>query len=349
MARPLRIDLAGGWYHVTSRGNERRAIYRDDQDRRHFLELLAELPDRFRVRVHGYVLMDNHYHLQLETPEANLSRAVQWLNVSYSVWFNRRHRRSGHLFQGRFKAVVTDTENWVVEVSRYLHLNPVRVGAHGLDKAGQQKGRAGLIDKPRPDEVRRRIATLRQYRWSSYRAYIGLEKEPAGLTCSNVRPRLGGRTAKEQREVYRQFVEDVLREGLPERPWERLEAGMILGSRAFVDKLSKLLRADLREQPAAKALRPTANFESIKKAVERLKGQKWEHFRDRHGDWGRDLGLYLARKHGGMKLKELGEAVGGMDYASVSATVKRFERRAQRERSLAEAVAQARELLNAKM
>ncbi len=334
---------------MTSRGNERRAIYRDDQDRRHFLELLAELPERFRVRVHGYMLMDNHYHLQLETPDANLSRAVQWLNVSYSVWFNRRHRRSGHLFQGRFKAVVTDTENWVLEVSRYLHLNPIRIGVHGLDKAAQQRSRAGLIDKPRADEVRRRIATLRQYRWSSYRAYVGLEKEPAGLTCGNVRQRVGGRTAKDQKESYRQFVENVLREGLPECPWERLEAGMILGSRAFVDMLSKHLRADVREQPEAKALRPAVNFESIKKAVERLKGEKWEEFRDRHGDWGRDLALYLARKRGGMKLKELGEAVGGMDYASVSATVKRFERRAQRERSVAKAVVHTQELLNAKM
>ena len=333
---------------MTSRGNERRTIYRDDKDRHHFLELLAELPERFRVRVHGYVLMDNHYHLQVDTPEANLSRAAHWLNVSYSVWFNRRHRRSGHLFQGRFKAVVTDTENWALEVNRYLHLNPVRTAAHGLDKARQHKSRAGLIDKPRPEEARQRIGILRQYRWSSYRAYVGLGREPEWLACRDLRRRLGGRTSQDQKESYRQFVENVLREGGPERPWERLVAGMILGSRAFVDKLSRHLRADVREQPEAKALRPAVNFERIKKTVERLKGEPWEEFRDRHGDWGRDLGLYLARKHGGMKLKELGESVGGMDYASVSATVKRFERRAQCERRVAKAVAQAEQLLNDK-
>ena len=127
MARALRIEIEGGRYHVTARGNERRPIFRKDSDRFHFLELLAELPGRFGVRVHAYVLMDNHYHLILETPEANLSRAVQWLNVSYSVWFNRRHRRSGHLLQGRFKAILLEEDQGLQQVARYLHLNPARV------------------------------------------------------------------------------------------------------------------------------------------------------------------------------------------------------------------------------
>jgi REP element-mobilizing transposase RayT len=122
MARPLRIERAGGWYHVTGRGNERRAIYRENRDREHFCELLGEMVERFGVRVHAYVLMDNHYHLILELREPNLSRAIQWLNVSYSVRFNRRHGRSGHLFQGRFKSVAVDPEGWGLEVSRYVHL-----------------------------------------------------------------------------------------------------------------------------------------------------------------------------------------------------------------------------------
>ena len=100
--------MADGWYHVTARGNERRAIFRDDRDRTRFVELLGELTERFGVRVHAYVLMDNHYHLLVSTPQGNLSAAMQWLGVSYSVWFNRRHGRAGHLFQGRFKAVVLE-------------------------------------------------------------------------------------------------------------------------------------------------------------------------------------------------------------------------------------------------
>ena len=108
MSRPLRINLAGGWYHVTARGHQRRAIYVDVTDRRHYLELLEEMIARHRVDVHAYVLMGNHYHLLVRTPEANLSRAIQWLNVSYSVWRNRRHRKCGSLFQGRFKAVMIE-------------------------------------------------------------------------------------------------------------------------------------------------------------------------------------------------------------------------------------------------
>ena len=124
MARPLRINRVNGRYHVTARGNERKAIYRDDRDRSHFLELLSEMVERYGVQLHAYVLMDNHYHLLLQTPEANLSRAVQWLNVSYGVWFNRRHHRAGHLFQGRFKALVVEDDSGWQEVARYVHLNP---------------------------------------------------------------------------------------------------------------------------------------------------------------------------------------------------------------------------------
>jgi len=114
-------------------------------------------------------LMNNHYHLLVETSQANLSRAMQWVNVSYSVWVNRRHRRMGHLFQGRFKAIILDRDESALELSRYVHLNPVRLARLGLDKAGQQRSRAGLRGKPDAVAVARRIAELRRYRWSSYR------------------------------------------------------------------------------------------------------------------------------------------------------------------------------------
>ena len=139
MARTVRIQRSGAWYHVTARGNEGRPIYRDQRDRRHFCELLAELVQSYRWRVHAYVLIDNHYHLMVETAEANLSRGMQWLNVSYSVWFNRRHQRAGHLFQGRYKAIVVDRLGWGLEVSRYVHLNPVRFERLGLGKGQRQR------------------------------------------------------------------------------------------------------------------------------------------------------------------------------------------------------------------
>jgi REP element-mobilizing transposase RayT len=196
MARPLRIEKPGGWYHVSARGNERKAIFRDDRDRRHFLEVLAEMVARFRVRLHGYVLMDNHYHLLLELIEPNLSRAVQWLNVSYSIWFNHRHGRSGHLFQGRFKSVVVSPEEWALSLSRYVHLNPVRIQTLGLSKTDRQVQRVGLSPTPNAAQVRERITLLRRYRWSSYRAYIGLERAPEWLECQTVLG-LGGQSWSE--------------------------------------------------------------------------------------------------------------------------------------------------------
>ena len=112
MARPLRVDRPDGWYHVTARGLERRDLFNDQRDRLHFLELLAEMTQLFRVQVHAYVLMSNHYHLVVQTPEANLSRAIQWLNVSYAAWFNRRNGRVGPLFQGRFKGLLVEDALW---------------------------------------------------------------------------------------------------------------------------------------------------------------------------------------------------------------------------------------------
>jgi hypothetical protein len=288
---------------------------------------LAESVATFRLALHVYVLMDNHYHLLVETSEANLGRAMQWLNVSYSVWFNRRHRRSGHLFQGRYKAIVVDPVGWGLELSRYVHLNPVRVRRLGLDKGARQRGRAGAGVKPQAQVVRERIATLRQYRWSSYRAYVGLAAAPAWLTCERVLALGGGRRGQPQRPAYREYVESAAREGLAESPWEQVTAQVVLGGAEFVRSLRRKVRGDPREQISVRHLRARPGLPEVIAAVEAVQGERWEQFRDRYGDSGRDLVLYLGRKAGGMKLRELAEAAGGIDYVSAGAAVKRFERR----------------------
>src|SRR5436309_3424459 len=117
MARPLRINRAGAWFHVAARGTGRKEIFLEDSYRWHWLELLEELVHRFRVQVHAYAMMSNHYHLLIETPEANLSKAMQWLQTSYSMWFNRKRGRVGPLFQGRYKALVVEPQSWGLEVS----------------------------------------------------------------------------------------------------------------------------------------------------------------------------------------------------------------------------------------
>ena len=190
MARALRIEIPGGRHHLTARGNERKDIFRDDTDRFHFLELLGEVSQRFGARVHAYALMHNHYHLLLETPEANLSAAMQRVNASYCVWFDPRHRRDGHLLQGRFKSlVVEDGAGWQ-EVARYVHLNPVRLKRLGLGKSGHGASHGGLPEPPAPEVLAERLSELRQFRWSSYRGCAGYAaplswvwREPLARSC----------------------------------------------------------------------------------------------------------------------------------------------------------------------
>ncbi len=334
MARALRINQAGGRYHATARGNERKAIFRGDTDRFHFLELLGELGERFGARVHAYVLMDNHFHLLLETPEANLSRAMQWLNVSYSVWFNRRHDRAGHLLQGRFKAsIVEDDAGWQ-EVARYVHLNPVRVAGLQLGKRQRAASRAGLAAKPKARIIAERLRLLREYRWSSYRGYAGygaplawVWREPLARLC-------GGRNAAGQRAALRRYTQQAVLQGTMERPWDRLIAGVVLGSRAFARRLRQGIRANPREQGQIKGLTEPVSWPAIVSVLEKAKGEPWERFRGRHGDWGRDAALWLGRRRGRLRLAQLGQLADGMDYTAVGQAVSRFGKRLEREAKL---------------
>lgn len=340
MARPLRIQKSGAWYHVTARGNERRPIYRDQRDRKHFCELLAELVERYRWMLLAYVLMNNHYHLMVETAEANLSLGMQWLNVSYSVWFNRRHQRVGHLFQGRYGAFIIDRLAWGLEVSRYLHLNPVRVEKLGLGKGQRQMDRLGVGKTPNATEVRARIELLRTYPWSSYRAYLGLEPAPAWLSCQSVRELLGGKPCAQQRQAYREHVESAVRQGLPESPWEKVIARVMLGGKEFVQNLRQRASGNAREQPGLKQLTRRPGLKDVIRAVERLKGQKWKQFRDQYGDTGRDLVLWFGRKRCGLKLQNLARRVGDLDYTAVSVAVKRFEQRRRQDKKLQHTITQ---------
>ena len=332
MARPLRIDVPGGWYHVTARGNERRAVFLDARDRDRFVGLLAELPGRFGVRVHAYVLMGNHWHTLIETPDANLSRVVQWVQVSYSVWFNRRHRRVGHLFQGRFKAIVFEAEELAWGLSQYVHLNPVRLKQLGLDKVAQGRSRAGLGSEPTAEVVAARLKRLREYRWSSYRAYTGLASVPEWLTTAIV---LGGTSGQAARQhAYAEETEAFVREGRVDPVWERLRGGVLLGGEQFLARMQAYLKGNHQEQAGLRQLQERPTLATAIAAVEGLKGQKWNRFRDVHGDWGRDLVLYLGRTRCGLTLQELAAVAGGVQYGSISAALQRFGRLVKADRAL---------------
>ena len=332
MARPLRIARAGAWHHITARGIERRDIFHGERDRKHWLELMPEFRDRFRLVVHAYVLMDNHFHLLVETPQPVLSGAMQWLQTSYSMWFNRKHQRVGPLFQGRYKAVVLEPESWALGVSRYIHLNPIRIRALRQSKSERQAARVGLSPAPDADVVRERLRRLRDYRWSSYRAYIDAETAPSWLTCERVLSLAGGRAPAESRQHYRKFTEEAVREGLPESPWEHLIGQVALGTRQWWQKLRSGLSGAAREQPQWKAVRPRASWDSVVKEVVRARGLPWDQFKGKRGDWGRDLAFYLGRQECGLTLRQLGAHADGVDYATVSAAIKRIAQRAQNER-----------------
>lgn len=334
MARPLRVLRADGWYHITARGNERQAIFRDDRDRQRFLSWIEESVELYGWFVHGYVLMPNHYHLLVQTPRANLSRVMQWLHTSYSVWFNRRHGRVGHLFQGRFTSILVEPESWALSLSGYLHLNPVRTRALGLDKSARARQRRGCDAPPTREQINRRVERLRAYRWSSYRAYIGLDRFPDWLHVAPVLQRIGNGSLSQQQHKYQQYVEHQIREGLPSTPWEQLVERTILGAERFVRQVRQQLSPKTRDVVGLKRLLHRGTFPEVITAVEALKGEPWSAFRDRYGDWGRDLAFYLGRKVAGLTLSELGQAAGGVDFRSVSAAISRFQRKLKRNKHL---------------
>jgi len=334
MARPLRCEFPGGWYHVTARGNERKNIFRDERDREHFVELLAELEARFGLEVHAFVLMDNHYHLLLRMRrEAGLSAGMQFLGVSYSVWFNRRHRRSGHLFQGRFKAVVVDFDTWGAELSRYIHLNPVRTRRHGLDKRARAADRAGLGEVVGKEEVVQRLAALRQHRWSSYPAYVGRGKGPAWLHTAETLAKFGKRS-KGSRE-YCRYVEEAIRSKWLESAWENLVGGLVLGGKELLEKVRRVTKADPGEQPGWKEIERRPGLPEIVAAVSRLRGEAWEDFGNRRGDWGRPMVLMAARRLAGINNRTLAAWMGGKDDSAVTQAVKRLEAKMRQSRKLA--------------
>ena len=239
MARPLRVEFSGAIYHLTSRGNARQKVFFTDADRELFLDTLSQVVSRYGWICHAYCLMANHYHLLVETPKANLSLGMRQLNGMYTQSFNRRHNRVGHLFQGRFKAILVEKESYLLELCRYIVLNLVRV---------KGKGEIG------------------GWKWSSYRATAGLASVPEFLSTDWILEQFGKNRAKAQKQ-YRAFV----REGLESRPWEELKGQIYLGSEAFIERHSPG-NQELKEIPRVqlKAVKPSLErifAKSGKKAI----------------------------------------------------------------------------------
>lgn len=346
MSRPIRIQHKDGWYHVVNRGIDRASIYRDDRDKKHFVDLLKGVSSRHMLEVHGYVLMGNHYHLILRVHEGNLSQGMQWVNVSYGIWFNRRHGRVGPLFQGRFKSVPVEGGGWLYRLSQYVHLNPVRVKWLGLDKRGRKQEGLGLKGVESAADASERLAVLRGHGWSSYKYYAGYERAPDWLHLAAILERAGGKSEGERAKNYRADLEGYVRGGYGEDWAARLRNGVAVGTDVFINRIKRGIKSVNREWLNKREIRHRHKFSEVVKAVEEVKGESWERFAGRHGDWGRDLVLRVARECTGMTLRELGEAAGGMDYGAVSVAVRRMENRLKEDRAIKTAFNHATQMLN---
>ncbi|MEO8218801.1 MAG: transposase [Acidobacteriota bacterium] len=288
MSRPLRLEHSGAIWHVTSRGNERRDIYRDDHDRRFFVELLGEVVRLNRWVLHAYVLMSNHYHLLVETPLPTLSSGVKRLNEVYAGRFNLVHRRVGHLFQGRFKGILIERESHLLELVRYIVLNPVRCGA--VEFAGD-------------------------YRWSNYRATAGIAAKPEWLEIDRTLSQFSFGSTAEQHETYRRFVADA--RGADYKPWEALIGQIYLGGENFCDRMQKLVdispRSREHPKPQRNFVRPS--FELILEAVCETFEETPDSIRHRSHRASRKALAQIAWQLCGMTLAALGEWLGLTDRA----------------------------------
>lgn len=308
MSRPWRIEFEGAIYHLFSRGVEKRDLFLDDVDRLNFLSILGRMSERFMIDLYAYVLMPNHYHLLIKTHAPNLSRSMQWLGTTYTGHFNRRHGRSGHLFQGRFKSILVENDAYLMQLSCYIHRNPLR---------------AGLVER------------LAQYRWSSYIAYAYGRAKPEWLDTELL---LSPFTQPNKHKAYREKLQAYAVE--EKRIWEDVRHGMLLGTEEFLQRIRSTYREaethmEIPQQrmvarsPAPEVLLSrgaailNCNMEAFRRASRITKSQKED----------RDLLIHLLWAEGKYKNYEIGDLL-GLGYSSVSRRASLFRMKLEKDQEL---------------
>jgi len=303
MARSLRIEFPGAFYHVMSRGNEKQAIYRDRRDREKFLEYLESASSRYGAIFHSYCLMDNHYHLMIETPDGNLAQVMRHINGAYTAYFNAKHSRVGHLFQGRYRSILVDVDEYFLELSRYIHLNPVK---------------EGLSSSPA------------EYEWSSYRYFLNGKASEEWLNTDFLLALSGdGSSVGDQ---YQKFVEgdDEFYDGLYGK---KLASMAILGRQEFVEEIKDKhlsIHNVSRDLPATKVLKSRPEIQQIVDAVA-------EEWRPDHR-LVKKASIYICHHYSGCTLKEIGEYF-GVGESAISENSNRFALILYKDQRLAETVA----------
>ncbi len=278
MPRPLRIEYTGAFYHIYSRGNRKQSIFLSEEDRYYFLRVLYEANDRFGVRVHVYCLMGNHYHLILETPEPNISQVMHFINASYAIYLNKKREMCGHLFQGRFQAILIQADAYARALTIYIHGNPVR---------------RKIVERPE------------HYPWSTCQDYYGMRRPPSWLDTEAILGTFGDSLDFLKLEHERQLLfadESPLKEELAKA--SRIG---ILGDDEFIDKIRRTYLAEAMENPDVelrelRRLRVRPELSDIKKQLDTELGGK--------NKLARRCAILLAHKHADYKLREIGEFFG---------------------------------------
>ncbi len=295
MARPLRLEYEGALYHVTSRGNEKANIFRDDRDRARFLEILGLVAQASGWAVHGYCLMGNHFHLLVETPRGNLSAGMQRINGRYTQWFNLRHRRSGHLFQGRYKAILVERDAHLLELCRYVVLNPVRVGI---------------------------VSSAGAWPWSNYRATSGRNPAPRWLEVDWTLSQFS-KSKRRARDLYREFVAEGRGAS---SPLTEVRHQVFLGGEQFLKQIDARLQGAALGEDIPRGQRSPLRFtiDAIRRAVAAEFGAEPAALSRPRGSADKMIAVYLCRKLSG----ETGAAIAsafGIKPARVSNIVTEIE------------------------
>jgi len=312
MTRQLRIQYESAVYHISCRGNERRNIFKNNKDKKVFLKRLAESIEIYNIILYCYVLMNNHFHLLLETPLANLSEFMRRFNITYTSYYNRRYKRVGNLYQGRYKGILVDRDNYLYILSKYIHLNPIKI--------------------KRFDNVplKEREKYLKEYKWSSLPGYLNKEKRAEYINYRMVFEKYGGDNRK-GRKLYWEDLKGDIPKGLNVR--EKIVGGSILGNTEFIKKIKdKFLDKDSKEMPSIKRIVQYISKDKIIEVVCKNIGVDIDEIKVAKGI-SRQILMEFLYQYGEMKGVEIGKFF-GLDYSTVSLGRKRLKERLGKDKNL---------------
>lgn len=326
MARALRIQFEGALYHITCRGNEKRDIFKDDPDRFRFLDTLELSLNNYQVLIYCYILMQNHYHLLVETPHGNVSEFMRYFNITYTSYYNKRHNRVGHLYQGRYKSILVDKDNYLTILSRYIHLNPIRVEQ--------------LMGRPAKEKQR----YLKQYPWSSLPGYIDENKKSPRIDYTLILEEYGGDNPDGRMNYWKQMLRDIT-DGLEVK--DKVVGQSVLGTDEFVKWVKNTFvttAANRREIPSLRGILRYRSKDEVLKVISDETDKTDEEILKEKGPL-RQMTMELLFRYGGLKGVEIARLM-DLDYSTVSKERKRLRQSMEKDAELRTLVEQIEEKLS---